>query len=336
MICIVGDDRDLSARYMGWLAERRSLRVAMLAEDRFGIDWWFRMGPGGTGALVIDGEEIDLAEVDGAIVRLNPEPAIDPALAVSPEVEPVYALERRHGLHWLLNEAPFGVVNRPAGGRSNGSKPYQMSLLARAGFAVPAWIVTAEPRAARRFVDACSEGAVYKATSGLRSHVRRADEQLFDRLAAGTTPVVIQQYVPGADVRIHTIGRRSFGTEIVSSAIDYRFDHEAPTYRSVGVPPALVQRCGVVAREDGLELAGFDFRRDPDGRWWCLEMNPVPTFLPYEAATGHPIGDAILDHLLGCGPTMARSPLPLAFEPESPRPVPTAVPGRVTGAGRPA
>lgn len=309
MICIIGDSGDLSARYLGWLAERRGLAVWLLDEDRLGLDWWFGLGPGRDGRLVIDGKTNCPADVQGAIVRLNPEPAIDPSLAVAPEAAPVYALERRHGLHWLLNESPFPVINRPAGGRSNGSKPYQMALLSEAGFLVPPWIVTTDGDAARRFVDRFAEGAVYKAVSGLRSHVRRVDEELFDRLDEGTTPVVLQRYVAGTDVRVHTIGRRAFATEITSAAVDYRFDSAPPAYRVVDVPQALVQRCAAAAAADGLELAGFDFRRSPDGAWWCLEMNPVPTFLPYEAATGHPIGDAILDHLLGCGPTTGRSPL---------------------------
>jgi len=42
-------------------------------------------------------------------------------------------------------------------------------------------------------------------------------------------------------------------------------------------------------------VAGFDFRVTPDGDWYCLEMNPVPTFLPYEMATSQRIGEAILD-----------------------------------------
>ena len=47
-----------------------------------------------------------------------------------------------------------------------------------------------------------------------------------------------------------------------------------------------------------LTLAGFDFRVTKDGRWYCLEVNPMPTFLPYETATGQPIGNAVLDALL--------------------------------------
>jgi D-alanine-D-alanine ligase-like ATP-grasp enzyme len=42
-------------------------------------------------------------------------------------------------------------------------------------------------------------------------------------------------------------------------------------------------------------VAGFDFRVTPEGSWYCLEVNPMPTFLPYEMATRQPIGAAILN-----------------------------------------
>lgn len=321
MICIVGDLGDLSARYVGWLAERRGVPVQLLAEDMLGVSWWFRLAPDGGGALVIGDREIDLRQVDGALVRLHPEPAVSEVLAITPEAEPLYALERRHGLHWFLNEAPFRVVNRPCSGRSNGSKPYQMALLSESGFDVPEWILTTEARAAREFLGRWPEGSVYKAASGLRSHVRAVDDELIDRLTAGTTPVIIQRYIPGVDVRVHTIGGTAFATEVASKAIDYRFDVDEPAYRSVEVSSALMASCLATAAQEGLDLAGFDFRRDSTGRWWCLEMNPVPTFLPYEAATGHPIGDAIVDHLLGTATGTTTSPLTSALAAAEPAPV---------------
>ena len=56
--------------------------------------------------------------------------------------------------------------------------------------------------------------------------------------------------------------------------------------------------CISFAAREGLLLAGFDFRVDETtGTWSCLEMNPVPTFLPYEASTGQRIGDAVIDLL---------------------------------------
>jgi glutathione synthase/RimK-type ligase-like ATP-grasp enzyme len=298
-LCVVGDESDFSARYVAWLAERRGVEVLLLGEDRLGFDWWFEMcEEGRSGAIVMGDRSLSLSEVDAAFVRLNPEPAVSDAIGLDDDVRPVYLLERRHGLHWFLERAHFTVVNRPSAGRSNLSKPYQMSLLDEMGLRVPPWIVTNNAKAARGFLDSWPDGAVYKACSGLRSHVRQADESLLGRLAEGSSPVVVQRYIRGVDVRVHTVGARAFATEIRSESVDYRFDEETTRYAETDAPKELIDRCVAAAVSEGLALAGFDFRRDPDGGWWCLEMNPVPTFLPYEAMTGHPIGDAILDVLL--------------------------------------
>jgi D-alanine-D-alanine ligase-like ATP-grasp enzyme len=62
----------------------------------------------------------------------------------------------------------------------------------------------------------------------------------------------------------------------------------------MALPEQLAQRCVESAAAQELMLAGFDVRKTPGGVWWCLEVNPVPIFIPYEAATGVPIGAAIL------------------------------------------
>lgn len=226
---------------------------------------------------------------------MNPQPPLPAELAVADELSPVYAVERRYALHWLLDSAPFQVVNRPSRGRSNGSKPFQMALLAEAGFSVPAWLVTNDLRAARSFLRLAPSGAVYKACSGLRSQVRLVDDALLERFAGGTSPVVLQHYVPGDDVRVHVVGTRIFATAVSAPGIDYRFGADEARYEPTTVPAGIAELCVAFARAEGLQLAGFDFRLDSDGAWWCLEANPVPTFLPYEAGSGHPIGDAILD-----------------------------------------
>jgi D-alanine-D-alanine ligase-like ATP-grasp enzyme len=59
----------------------------------------------------------------------------------------------------------------------------------------------------------------------------------------------------------------------------------------------LAEQCCAFAEAAGLVLAGFDFRRTPSGQYRCLEMNPVPSFLPYEFASGLPIGAAVVDAL---------------------------------------
>jgi glutathione synthase/RimK-type ligase-like ATP-grasp enzyme len=298
MILTFGDAEDLSAAYVGFLGGLRNIPLVTLSEDRLGLDWWFAID-GVRGAEIAHGEigPIDLREVTGAFVRLNPEPSVPDELDILDDVQYLYIQERRAGLQFLLDALPLLVVNRPSAGRSNGSKPLHMARLAKRGFDVPRWVVTNETGIAESFMESCPEGSVVKSCSGLRSHVRMASQELVDVMKATTEPVILQQYVGNRDVRIHVVGDRTFASSIVSDAIDYRFDSEGTIYGQVEVPSDIARLCIRATADEGLVLAGLDFRVDSHGRWWCLELNPVPTFLPYEAGSGHSIGDTIVDLL---------------------------------------
>jgi glutathione synthase/RimK-type ligase-like ATP-grasp enzyme len=318
-LLLVGDPRDLSLTYVGWLAQRRGFEVATLAEDRLGVDGWFRVDGRRTpprADFQLGGDQLLAADdLAGAFVRLHPEPAVPPELELDEAAAPILIQERRAGLQHLLRALPCPVVNRPAAGRSNGSKPFQMMRLAAAGFAVPEWLATNDPGRASAFLRDCPDGAVVKSCSGLRSHVRRAGDDLIANLRQGTAPVLLQRYVGGGEVRIHTVGEKAFATRIRCGALDYRFDGEEVAFEAAEAPAALAERCRRFAAAEGLLLAGFDFRVEPSGQWWCLEVNPVPTFLPYEAGAGHPIGDAVLD-LMATEPSRVEvSPLAVALAP---------------------
>jgi glutathione synthase/RimK-type ligase-like ATP-grasp enzyme len=291
------------------LAAQRGVEVVTLEEEGFGLDWSFEVTPDGEVAVEQAGR--DVSRPTGALVRLHPEPSVRDGLGISDDLHPQYASERRAAVQHLLDAVPFPVVNRPSAGRSNGSKPLQMAQLVAAGFAVPRWLVTNEAEAAREFVADCGDGAVVKAVSGLRSHVRWWNDVTLERLQAGTVPCLIQEYVPGCDVRVHVVDTRVFGSQVTADVVDYRFDTEHASYDARPVPDDIGLLCCDTARADGLLLAGLDFRVDSTDRWWCLEMNPVPTFLPYEAATGHCIGDAVVD-LVCPGTTATDEVSPLA------------------------
>jgi hypothetical protein len=292
-IGIVGDPEDLTSVYLGWLARNQGTEVVWLAERTLGIDWAWQLDRDAA-LILLAGAPIFL---DGLYVRLNPEPGLPDGIELHPARAQVFAVERRAGLQVALDRYPGPVVNRPASGRSNGSKPYQMNRLAAAGLDVPAWVTTNDPDVARDFVAATPGGAIYKSVSGLRSRVRRVDDELERVLVEGTAPVLVQEFVPGREVRIHTVGHQAFATAVTSAEIDYRYDEGGAGYRATEAPLNLTRRCSSIAAAEGLVIAGFDFRVAPDDTWYCLEMNPVPTFMPYEMATGQPIGAAVLDVL---------------------------------------
>ena len=97
-------------------------------------------------------------------------------------------------------------------------------------------------------------------------------------------------------MRVHVVGDQAFGTEVQSRVVDYRHSRSA-SFAPAALPGRIKARCISFARSQDLLLAGFDFRIASDGTWQCLEANPVPTFLPYELATGQPIADAVLDFM---------------------------------------
>lgn len=315
MLLLIGDPDDLTLTYVRWLAAERGVEVVLLPERTYGQDWWATIDQRdertASVAVVVGGEPLDLDAVTGAFVRMHPKPALPEGIVLGDAATDVYLQQRRIAVALFADRLPCTVVNRPRAGRSNGAKPLHMSELAAAGFDVPAWIASNDPAAVDRFLaERCPDGAVVKAASGLRSQVRMADDAFRARLAAGTSPAVIQRYVGGHEVRVHVIGDTIVGSRVDAATVDYRFDEQPVDYRPEPVPVDIADRCRAHAARHELLLAGLDFRIDADGRWWCLEMNPVPTFLPYEAATGHPIGPAVLDLLTGARPRVdGRSPL---------------------------
>jgi glutathione synthase/RimK-type ligase-like ATP-grasp enzyme len=253
---------------------------------------------------------LDLDEISAVYVRfIGPEgrlplPNVPPAAAAELKAEADIALMT------LFEDLPCAVVNRLAGGMSNNSKPYQSLLLARAGFKVPPTLVTSDPDAARAFIAAHGE-VIYKSASGIRSIVRRLGHGQLARLDLLLNgPAQFQAFIPGHNVRVHTVGETLFATRVVSEAVDYRYarrDGQAVEMEATELPPEVARSCRRIARELGLLHAGIDLKTTPDGDWFCFEVNPCPGFLYYERNTGQPISAALAE-LLYHGRTVQPEP----------------------------
>jgi glutathione synthase/RimK-type ligase-like ATP-grasp enzyme len=243
---------------------------------------------------------LDLDEISGVYVRfLGPEGRLSvPDLPSAAAAE--LKAEADTALMTLFEDLPCAVVNRLAGGMSNNSKPYQSLLLARAGFNVPPTLVTSDPDAARAFVAAHGE-VIYKSASGIRSIVRRLEHGQLGRLELLCNgPAQFQAFIPGHNVRVHTVGDTLFGTRVMSEAVDYRYarrDGQAVEMEAAELPPPVARACQRIARELGLLHAGIDLKETPDGDWFCFEVNPCPGFLYYERNTGQPISAALAELL---------------------------------------
>jgi glutathione synthase/RimK-type ligase-like ATP-grasp enzyme len=276
-----------SARILELLRER-GIDVVHLDDSALdGLRYDVTLGSGPGGWLEVDGREIRLDAIHGIYLRPGPQrtPTARAAAAC---------------LLGVASSIDAVVINRPAAGRSNLAKPYQLAAITAAGFAVPPTIVTTDPVAARAFL-ARHGRIVYKSISGVRSIVATLDATGAERLSGVSTgPVQLQRWIDGIDVRIHVVGTRWFTTAIESGAADYRYaaegGHEVKIV-ATDVDREIGQRLVDLAAGMGLLVAGIDLRLTPDDEWYCFEVNPSPGFTFYEEATGQPIAAAIADLL---------------------------------------
>jgi len=257
---------------------------------------------GVAGEIGIDGRTLALARVTGALVRLmDPEQLPARRDAVDP-FAPARAAAVHAGLGDWLETTPARVMNRAGPSATNIAKPWQARVARRCGFAVPETLITNDPARVRAFL-ARHGRVVFKSISSVRSIVRELDDAALarlDRLAA--LPTQFQMLVPGTDVRVHAVGRELFASEIRSEATDYRYaarDGLAVAMAPLELPDDVARRCRRLVRALGLELAGIDLRRTPDGSWVCFEVNTAPAFSYYEEETGQPIARAIALRLAG-------------------------------------
>jgi glutathione synthase/RimK-type ligase-like ATP-grasp enzyme len=263
---------------------------------------WTDAGPAG----VIAGPDwtLDLDAITGVYARfLGPEGRMP--REGDPEATAALQFEADAGLMALLEDLPCPVVNRIGGGMSNNSKPYQALLLRRAGLKVPATLVTSDPAEARAFQGEHGE-VIYKSLSGTRSIVRRLGPDQLARLAfLHHGPAQFQAFVPGRNVRVHTVGDRVFATRIETEAVDYRYAHLDGfdvAMKPATLPAAVEAACLRAARDLDLLFAGIDLKETPDGEYVCFEVNPCPGFIYYERHTGQPISAALADLLNGTTP----------------------------------
>lgn len=271
-----------------------------LYPERFRVNWTWR---GGAPEGMIAGPDwtLDLADVSGVFVRYVGRDGHAPITAVAPEMEEVVLAEAQAGLGALLETLPCPVANRMAGSMSNHSKPYQALLVRSAGLRTPPTLVTSDPDAARAFYELHNGAVIFKSLSGVRSVVRRMEARDLERLhLLRDCPAQFQAYLPGDNIRVHTVGAELFATRIQSAAVDYRYAKQQGATAEMEpseLPPDIAAACFRLAEALGLVIAGIDLKETPDGDYYCFEINPSPGFAYYEQRTGQPISAALAEVL---------------------------------------
>ena len=261
------------------------------------------------GTLRVAGDELELEEVTAVYARpyelqqMKETAGLDPQ---SPQIQHATAIHAAMAV-WL-DLTPALVLNRPRDMALNFSKPYQASIIAKCGFAIPETLLTTDPAAVARFRQ--KHGSIiYKSVSAVRSMVSQltsADEQ---RLASVTwCPTQFQERITGTELRVHVIKDEIFACEIISEADDYRYgplSGHSLEIRPYDLQPKCADKCRAVCAAMNFIIGGIDLR-SKNGTWYCFEVNPSPGFMYYQKSTGQPIDEAIARLLIE--PDRPRSP----------------------------
>ena len=214
--------------------------------------------------------EFDLSRCGGAYTRVVPASMLRGA-----PTDPQGVLHHHYlvdGLNAWLEVAPLRVANRMGPGMSNASKPWQGQLIRKAGFATPESIVTNDPAAVLAFRQK-HRRVIFKSASGVRSIVTPlsgAQDAALERVRA--LPTLFQAFVPGVNYRVHVVGGQVFCTRVDSV---------------------------LLAAGMGLELAGIDLKRRPDGEFVCFEVNPSPAYSCFDRESAQAVAEALVIHLSG-------------------------------------
>ena len=313
MILVAGGLADSVTELVCSRLDERGYPYRLLDLARYPADhrvtWRWRDGnPEGT---IASGDwSLDLSDISGVYVRFLGSEGRLP-LDVAPGTAEALRAEADGGLLALFEDLPCPVVNRVAGGMSNNSKPYQALVLRLAGLRVPPTLVTNDTEAAREFYN--THGAViYKSASGVRSIVRCLEPDSLSRLELlRDGPAQFQAFVPGDNVRVHTVGERIFAVRVRSEAVDYRYAHRdglTVEMEPTTLPRAIVEACFRISRDLDLLFAGIDLKVTPDGQWYCFEVNPCPGFIYYERNSRLPISAALAELLHGTGDRSQQHP----------------------------
>ena len=188
------------------------------------------------------------------------------------------------------------VVNRSEASASNNSKPYQLSVIEKAGLKIPITFITNEPAEAKQFIKDNTD-CIYKSISGIRSIVKRISESHHEYIEdVKWCPTLFQKVVPGINYRAHVINNEVYTVRIESDSLDYRYGKTSMMIEEL--PADITQKCIHLTSVLGLHFSGIDLMRTPDNEWYCFEVNSSPAYSYFELNSGLEISNALARALI--------------------------------------
>ncbi len=202
-------------------------------------------------------------------------------------------------LRSLMQACPARWVNSWQAYQFHKEKPLQLSKVKQLGVTIPATLITNDPEEVIQFTQYQGK-LIFKPVYG-GAHTQLVTESHLEpkrlSLALRISPITLQEYIPGTNIRSYVIDDSVYAAEIRTQALDFREDVQAELI-ALELPESIQQQCREIAKALMLEWTAIDWRKTPTGEYVFLEANPSPMFLHFEQQTGFPITEELIKLLM--------------------------------------
>ena len=297
-ILVLGDAKDAHARHIFEASKQTGANAEYLDISLFPTSLKLSWNPDRDCGCInfSSGKQINLQDINSVYWRtLN---SVSIPTVQDKEQYDIALCDAKSTVRSLFQACPAHWVNPWQAYQFHQEKPLQLRLAKQLGVTIPATLVSNDPRQIIDFVEAHGQ-VIFKPVSG-GSHARYVTPEHLEpeRLAAAlkVSPVTLQEYIAGTNIRSYVIGDYVYSAEIRTDAVDFRDDVQAKII-PIATPEIIQQQCKAIASAFQLEWTGIDWRRKTDGEYVFLEANPSPMFLYFQQQTGFPITHKLVELL---------------------------------------
>lgn len=198
-------------------------------------------------------------------------------------------------LRSLFQVGPAQWVNSWQAYQFHKEKPLQLRTAQQLGVTIPATLISNDPSQVIEFAHQHEQVIFKPVYGGAHTQLVRPDHLQPERLqqVLRLSPVTIQEYIAGTNIRSFVIGQTVYSAEICSTTLDFRDDQHTQLI-PLAIPESIEAQCLAIANAFFLKWTAIDWRRTPAGDYVFLEANPSPMFLYFEQQTGFPITQALV------------------------------------------
>lgn len=211
-------------------------------------------------------------------------------MAVADSASVLRSLIRSCGAHWVNSWEAY---------QFHQEKPLQLSAVKELGVTIPKTLISNNPEHIQAFAATIPRlifKPVYQGAYTKLLEVSHLEQERLNQVLR-LSPVTLQEYVPGTNIRCYVIGQQVYAAEIRSSYIDFREDTQARLIPAI-LPEAVHLACLKIAQALFLEWTAIDWRLSPQGEFIFLTADPSPMFTHFEQVTGFPLTEKLVQLLM--------------------------------------